>query len=97
MVGRFDNSGTSARASAPSHPELDKFASANLVPRDARDCPRSAGNNPSGLATYYPPLTTTTFPLARPVSTYLIASGTSLILYVRSITDLIFPSASMSR
>ncbi len=39
---------------------------------------------------------TMTLPLALPDSTYRIASGTSLILYVRSITDRIFPCANMS-
>jgi hypothetical protein len=30
------------------HPELDRFASANLVPSEARDWPRYAANNLSG-------------------------------------------------
>jgi hypothetical protein len=31
---------------------LDRFASANLVPSEARDSPRYAANNPSGRAIY---------------------------------------------
>jgi hypothetical protein len=40
--------GHGARASIAGNPELDKFASANLVPSEARDSPRYAANNLSG-------------------------------------------------